>query len=203
MTDIPKDHPKYDAAYNHEFFKPGYILKAATYAALIADMLSDKTHGSLAVDVGTGNGLVPFLLTEMGYFACGHEYNKEWSKEISDRYRIVCSYGPWEHHHGDYKAEVLSCLHVLEHSMDPGAFLDSCRRNTKLGGLVLIEMPDPECDMFVSMQWHHLRTRHPAEHVFLPSLGALADLAQKKGLIMVDKQRQPRYSSFLATFKCV
>lgn len=84
--------------------------------------------------------------------------------------------------------DVVTAIHVLEHSLDPARFIESCRRLLREKGLLLVEVPD-----FGSRQsrkcgnsWIPL---YPDTHLYHFSAKTLSQLLQKHGFRVLRVRR--------------
>jgi len=89
------------------------------------------------LDIGSGIGVFPAALNEMGYVVWSTEMNDSSRSFISNTLEIPCTkYVP------DYaKFDVVSMVHLLEHFEDPFPILKQVEPALKRNGKLFIEVP--------------------------------------------------------------
>ncbi len=84
--------------------------------------------------------------------------------------------------------EVLSMNHYLEHTREPGAELDAAVTALKPGGLLFIELPDPEYRLGRLLGKFWAPWFQPQHQHMIP-IGNLEKALEKRGLVVVARQR--------------
>jgi SAM-dependent methyltransferase len=84
--------------------------------------------------------------------------------------------------------DVVSMHHYLEHTRDPGAELDAARTVLEPGGLLLVEMPDPDSVLArVLGQWWGAYLQ--PQHLHMPPLPLLERMLTGRGFTVIERHR--------------
>lgn len=86
--------------------------------------------------------------------------------------------------------DVVSMLHYLEHTRDPRAELDAAVTALAPGGLLMIELPDPECPSGSTLGPYWMPWLQPQHQHFL-SIGRLEQALVERGFTILDRYRAP------------
>lgn len=136
----------------------------------LADLLKFASPPTSLLDFGCSGGAMVDVATEAGFDAYGTEPG-EWiinqvakARPKTARKMLVAS----------STAELACCMDVItaydviEHLVDPTLELDSMRLRLAVGGILLIEQPDPSSEQAVTsgIDWRHIK---PREHLYLMS----------------------------------
>lgn len=80
--------------------------------------------------------------------------------------------------------DIVTLWHVLEHTMDPAAFLATALTRLRPGGLLVIEVPNwgAWIAKVTQARWRHIRR----EHLFYFTPAALSNLVARSGLRVMD-----------------
>lgn len=138
------------------------------------------------LDVGCGNGAFVAAALDAGYNAFGIDPGEaviEWARARDERMLarlatknvVPRAVAGWK---------VVTCHDVLEHLADPFAHLQAMVDAMALGGLLVIEEPDPTCDEARrdGAAWRHIKA---LEHTYLPSPKTWCDMMERAGLRVV------------------
>jgi 2-polyprenyl-3-methyl-5-hydroxy-6-metoxy-1,4-benzoquinol methylase len=138
------DDPEYfggwgcNMEFDYERFEPAVHRQVEQYL----DYLKQHTRGKSLLDVGTGSGLLPHLARQSGY-----------EVEATDLSKHVCDTLPakagFRVHHGAIEEiefgrtyDVITMLHVLEHTANPLSTLQRARGILNDEGYVLVVVPN-------------------------------------------------------------
>jgi len=103
--------------------------------------LNTKGINGKVLDVGSGIGVFPFEMRQLGYDVVCTELNKDSKKFLRNGLNFKCIEGdPGPSYFG--KFGIISMVHVLEHIKSPGLFLNAYRKYLKDNGVIFIEVPD-------------------------------------------------------------
>lgn len=86
--------------------------------------------------------------------------------------------------------DVVSMFHYLEHTRDPRAELDAAAVAIAPGGLLMIELPDPECPSGHRLGRYWMPWLQPQHQHFL-SIGRLEEALRERGFTVLDRYRAP------------
>jgi len=138
----------------------------------------DSNNYDTVLDIGSGLGVWPYLLTKAGYIVTCVEPNRDSAKFINDELKIPCTcafFNPRQY--GTF--DIVTIIHVLEHMRDPVKFLRDIKRyNLSTTGLLFIEVPD-DCEID-DLNWDH--DEYNSCHHFMFNLTTLSTLVEKIGL---------------------
>jgi len=83
------------------------------------------------------------------------------------------------------KFDIITCLHVIEHVVDPLKFFKKMMDVCKPMGIVLIATPNIGCEKAISLreQWE---AAGPADHLFLFEKRTIQNLAERAGFQVID-----------------
>lgn len=150
----------------------------------IGHMRLDKFAAQLRwLDVGTANGGFVMAAKDRGYAVEGLELNPgiaAWAAEATG-----CTvHTGWDTVSGLF--DVISLHDVLEHFADPLAGLHTFRKRLRVGGLLIIDVPDVEDPRFANyeLDWIHLK---PQEHLFFFSEYTLTKLLLTAGYKVISR----------------
>lgn len=136
------------------------------------------------LDVGCGSGEFVRLLTRLGYAAVGLEPDPSYASYARDSFHVPVVNGFLEE--APLPEGGFSCVtgfHVIEHVLDPPAFLLALRRLVRAGGRLVLETPDAE-----SPFPHGTRRFHRA-HLHYFSLETLCHCAATGGWRVLESGR--------------
>ncbi len=148
------------------------------YAQRIFRLLPIQTGRFL--DVGCGLGFLVKLANENGFLAYGIDSGKACIEVGQKKLKVNTHLSNLSSFRPKYKFDMVVANHVIEHSDDPGEFLQQVKRNLKPGGWVLISCPNFDSLMLWVFQerWYGLV---PKQHRFQFSPKSLRFLFEKEG----------------------
>lgn len=175
----------------------GHFERIATldYEGIIkeARFLNKLSHGAKFLDVGCGLGLGLAYANQLGCELFATEYD-------SGALDFVQEHFPVKTFHGDIQGakypddffDFIHISHVIEHVLDPRAYIQEMRRILKPGGILAIGTPDISSRLYTIHRWvNFLRFRIPdvidgLEHTFIFPKSRLKSLCEEEQLIVVD-----------------
>jgi len=86
--------------------------------------------------------------------------------------------------------DVVSMLHYLEHTREPLAELDAAATALTPGGLLMVEVPDPEARSARTLGAYWMPWLQPQHQHFL-SLDRLEQALEQRGFTVLDRHREP------------
>ena len=115
------------------------------YADSLDCICAAHPQPGVLVDVGTGNGLLMILAKRRGWQAIGIDVSESRARVCQQNFGLDVRAGTLETVHlpAD-SADAVAMRHVLEHVEDPIGLLSECRRVLRPGGILLVEVPNPE-----------------------------------------------------------
>jgi len=200
------NNPKYfdgwgcNLEFDHERFEPAVHRQMQDYLQFIGQ----HTQGKSLLDIGTGHGLLPHLARSRGYQVEATDLSKHVSETLPARIDFPIHHGIVEEIQFTHKYDVITMLHVLEHTPDPVSTLTRCRQLLNENGFVVVVVPNyRSLDTRVkdllsrlklkSRPYKHLALGH---HNYVFSIRSLEILGGKCGLRVAHRQtRQPGWRS--------
>lgn len=157
-----------------------------TVARSRLDTYQIKTEGPI-LDIGTANGAFVVAARERGLDAWGQDLSAEALGPHVYSGRLPDIHFPTDHF------QVVTIQDVLEHVVDPYAFVAEAHRMTRQGGLLIIDIPDFDSPDGL----HHWKQN---EHVWLFSEQQLRSMCERIGFDYVKTLRPipGRYMMFLS-----
>lgn len=149
--------------------------------SFIRDVITQK--GSL-LDIGCSNGAFVTRAVEEGYIGVGTDLNpvvidfaKAKGKGTFECVNVFKSPAPYKSN----SFEVITLHDVFEHLVDPRNDLEKISKLLRVGGLLIIDIPDIECDGFINncLEWKHIR---PLEHIHYPRIFHMRAMLKFVGL---------------------
>jgi 2-polyprenyl-3-methyl-5-hydroxy-6-metoxy-1,4-benzoquinol methylase len=198
------DNPEYfdgwgcNLEFDYDRFEPSVHQQVREYL----DFLKQHTHGKSLLDVGTGSGLLPHLARTQGYEVEGTDLSKHVSETLPAKSGIPVHHGAIEEIAFDRKYDLITMLHVLEHTTDPLSTIRSAKEILNEGGFIVVVVPNfRSLDTRIkdtlsklrlkSRPYKHLALGH---HNFVFSIRSLERLGEKAGLHVVHREtRQPAW----------
>jgi 2-polyprenyl-3-methyl-5-hydroxy-6-metoxy-1,4-benzoquinol methylase len=198
------DNPEYFDGWgcNLEFdyvnFEPSVHKQVSEYL----DFLSRYTRGQSLLDVGTGSGLLAHTARERGYAVEGTDLSQHVCETLPAKTGITVLHGAIEEISFVRKYDVITMLHVLEHTRDPLSTIERAREILSDGGFIMVVVPNyRSLDTRIKNALSKLRLKsRPYKHLALGhhnyvfSLRSLERLGERAGLRVVHSEtRQPAW----------
>jgi SAM-dependent methyltransferase len=198
------DDPEYfdgwgcNMEFDYQRFEPSVHRQVQDYL----DFIGRYTQGKTLLDVGTGSGLLPHLARTRGFEVEGTDLSKHVSENVPEKAGFPIHHGTLEDIQFTRKYDVVTMLHVLEHTSNPVSTLQRCKELLNDGGYIVVVVPNYQSldsrikDLLSrfklkSRPYKHLALGH---HNYVFSLKSLDILGQKCGLQVVHRQtRQPAW----------
>ena len=194
------DDPEYfdgwgcNLEFDYDRFDPAVHRQVQNYL----DFIGKHTQGNSLLDVGTGSGLLPQMARARGYDVEGTDLSKHVSENVPAKAGFPIHHGAIEDIKFQRKYDVVTMLHVLEHTSNPLSTLERCRDLLNEGGYVVVVVPnyqslDSRIKDFLSAlklksrPYKHLALGH---HNWVFSIKSLEILGEKSGLQIVHRQTQ-------------
>lgn len=159
--------PVYDRNYNMGFFRSTDIKKAGLVAHELSEIIGSATKKKKILDVGTGNGLLPFLLSTIGYDVDAIDLDKNLCDYLTNLTGIEIKASRFEDYAPGMKYDLIYASHVIEHIQKPMIFIQQAYNLLAERGLFYIDTPNTEYQNTLKTPWKHYRTRNLFEHCCL------------------------------------
>src|SRR3954471_24776239 len=124
--------------FDYERFEPAVHQQVAEYL----DFIKQYTSGKSLLDVGTGSGLLPHMARAAGYEVEGTDLSKHVSETLPAKAGFRVHHGTIEEIEFDRTYDVITMLHVLEHTSDPVSTLLRAREILNEGGYLVVVVPN-------------------------------------------------------------
>jgi 2-polyprenyl-3-methyl-5-hydroxy-6-metoxy-1,4-benzoquinol methylase len=198
------DNPEYfdgwgcNLEFDYANFEPSVHKQVREYL----DFLSRYTRGQSLLDVGTGSGLLAHTARERGYAVEGTDLSRHVCETLPAKAGITVHHGAIEEIAFARKYEVITMLHVLEHTRDPLSTIERARDILSDGGFIMVVVPNyRSLDTRIKNTLSKLRLKsRPYKHLALGhhnyvfSLRSLERLGERAGLRVVHSEtRQPAW----------
>jgi len=194
------DDPEYfdgwgcNLEFDYDRFEPAVHQQVQDYL----DFIGKHTQGKSLLDVGTGSGLLPHLARTRGYEVEGTDLSKHVSENVPAKAGFHIHHGTIEDIRFPRKYDVITMLHVLEHTSNPLSTLKRCKDLLNDSGYVVVVVPnyqslDTRIKDFLSAcrlknrPYKHLALGH---HNWVFSIKSLEILGEKSGLEVIHRQTQ-------------
>ena len=149
---------EYRLQYKNTFTpKPKHVLRAGRRALERIDRLQRWIKpGCRVLDAGAGGGEFVHCCRASGYEAQGIEPNKGYAQYAIEQYGVDIYNGFYEDagfEEGGF--DCITMFHVLEHLQEPVAALSLLARWLRVGGVLMVEVPDVEStETAPNQKWH-------------------------------------------------
>jgi 2-polyprenyl-3-methyl-5-hydroxy-6-metoxy-1,4-benzoquinol methylase len=194
------DNPEYfdgwgcNLEFDYDRFEPSVHRQVVDYL----DFIGSYTQGKSLLDVGTGSGLLPHLARARGYDVEGTDLSKHVSENVPAKAGFPIHHGTIEDIQFTRKYDVITLLHVLEHTSDPLKTLKRCKELLSEGGYIVVVVPNYQSldsrikDVLSALKLKSRPYKHLAlgHHNYVFSIKSLEILGQKAGLQIVHRQTQ-------------
>ena len=198
------DNPEYfdgwgcNLEFDYDRFEPSVHQQVVQYL----DFLKQHTQGKSVLDVGTGSGLLLHLAREDGYEVEGTDLSKHVSETLPAKTGIPVHHGTIEDIAFERGYDIVTMLHVLEHTTDPLSTINRAKQVLNPGGFIMVVVPNYRSldtrlkDTLSKLKLKSRPYKHLAlgHHNFVFSIRSLKLLGQKAGLRVVHAEtRQPAW----------
>lgn len=118
--------------------------------------------GGRLLDVGAASGIFLNLARQAGYRAEGVEPSTYLVAEARKKYGIEILKGTIDDVAADHRYSVITLLDIIEHLVDPVAFLTKVDRRLASGGILVLVTPDINslAAQLAARRWWHYRMAH-------------------------------------------
>jgi len=200
------DDPKYfdgwgcNLDFDYNRFEPAVHRQMEEYVRFIVE----HTQGKSLLDIGTGHGLLPHLAQSRGYQVEGTDLSKHVSETLSPKVGFPIHHGLIEEIDFGRKYDIITMLHVLEHTTNPLTTLERCKELLNENGSIVVVVPnygslDTRIKNLLSQlklksrPYKHLALGH---HNYVFSIRSLEVLGRRCGLKVAHRQTgQPAWRS--------
>jgi SAM-dependent methyltransferase len=138
------DDPEYfdgwgcNMEFDYQRFEPAVHRQVEQYLSFI----KQHTSGKSLLDVGTGSGLLPHLARQSGYEVEGTDLSKHVSETLPAKAGFPVHHGAIEAIKFDRTYDIITMLHVLEHTINPLSALVRAREILNESGYLLVVVPN-------------------------------------------------------------
>jgi 2-polyprenyl-3-methyl-5-hydroxy-6-metoxy-1,4-benzoquinol methylase len=163
-----------------------YRPRAEIVAELINQHGFDSTDNSIFADIGAGYGIFLEEIEKLSMFdrIIGIEPSPEMAQVCRERgFDVIQKYvGGKEDINVD--ASFATAFEVLEHVLDPLAFLSSAKQMLRRGGLLMFTTLTVS-GFDIQILWEKSKSVYPPHHINLLSIGGFRRLIERSGLNLV------------------
>jgi SAM-dependent methyltransferase len=200
------DDPEYfdgwgcNMEFDYQRFEPGVHRQVERYLSFI----KQHTCGKSLLDVGTGSGLLPHLARLSGYQVEGTDLSKHVSETLPGKAGFPVHHGTIEEIKFEHSYDIVTMLHVLEHTSNPLSTLQRAREILNDSGYVLVVVPNYRSvdtrmkDLLSKFKLKRRPYKHLAlgHHNYVFSLNSLRALGRAANLRVVHvSTTQPAWRS--------
>jgi 2-polyprenyl-3-methyl-5-hydroxy-6-metoxy-1,4-benzoquinol methylase len=138
------DNPAYfdgwgcNMEFDYQRFAPAVHRQVEQYLSFIKQHTSGKT----LLDIGTGSGLFPQLARLSGYEVEGTDLSKHVSETLPVKAGFAVHHGALEEIKFERTYDIITMLHVLEHTSNPLLTLQHAREILNESGYMLVVVPN-------------------------------------------------------------
>jgi len=187
----PRPSAQQIVAFYNQLEDPAYGQEAAGRARNFSPILKRvrryHPRARRLLDIGAASGIFLDAAARSGYEGVGIEPSASLVAEAKSRYGIELFCGTLEDYPATPPFDVVTLLDLIEHVVDPVAFMTLVSSRVAPGGLLVIVTPDGAslAARLAGKRWWHYRTAHV--HFF--SLPALTTLLDRHGFDVIAKRR--------------
>jgi len=117
-------------------------------------------HQNRILDVGCGTGFLLKMYEKYGLIPQGLDFSQRMVENVRNTYKIPCYQG-WDDISAQYHFyDIISCITVLEHFLDPASVIKKFHKLLKTDGFVYLEVPDAN-----SPRWDMIPDHLAFEHI--------------------------------------
>jgi 2-polyprenyl-3-methyl-5-hydroxy-6-metoxy-1,4-benzoquinol methylase len=185
------DDPEYfdgwgcNLEFDYDRFDPSVHRQISNYL----EFINAHTKGKSLLDVGTGSGLLPHLARTRGYDVEGTDLSRHVSKNVPVKAGFPIHQGALEEIQFTHKYDIITMLHVLEHTSNPLTTLRRCRELLNGGGYLVVVVPNYQSldsrlkDLLSKLKLKSRPYKHLAlgHHNYVFSLKSLERLGRQAG----------------------
>ena len=184
--------------FDYDRFAPAVHQQVCEYL----DFIIQHASGTSILDVGTGSGLLPHLARARGYDVEGTDLSKHVSETLPKKSGLTVHHGALEEIDFKRQYDIITMLHVLEHTADPLSTMIRARELLKDGGSIVVVVPNYRSldtrikSLLSALRLKRRRYKHLAlgHHNFVFSLKSLELLGGRANLNVVHSEtRQPAW----------
>jgi len=184
--------------FDYDRFEPSVHQQVDDYLNFIAT----HTQGKSLLDVGTGSGLLPHVALQRGYEVEGTDLSKHVSQNVPLKGGFPVHQGTLDEIPFARKYDVITLLHVLEHTYNPLSMIERCQELLNSGGYVVVVVPNYQSldsrikDALSKLKLKKRPYKHLAlgHHNWVFSIKSLELLGEKGGLRIIHREtRQPAW----------
>jgi 2-polyprenyl-3-methyl-5-hydroxy-6-metoxy-1,4-benzoquinol methylase len=211
------DNPEYfdgwgiNLEFDYERFEPSVHQQVDDYLRFIGA----HTQGKSLLDIGTGHGLLPYMARAKGYDVEGTDLSKHVAEQVPLRAGFPIHHGTIEEIEFTRKYDVITMLHVLEHTSDPVSTLKRASELLNPNGYLVVVVPNYQSldsrikDVLSKLKMKSRPYKHLAlgHHNWVFSIKSLEILGAKSGFRVVHRQtaqpawRASRWHRFLERYR--
>jgi len=173
--------------------------RGKNFKTLLKRMSKIQTPDSTLLDIGAASGIFLHEALHWGYDVTGLEPSEFLVNEAKRLYGLIIEQGTIENLKDDASFSTVTCLDIIEHLVEPDAFMARVSRIMKPGGLLVIVTPDigSLASRLAGKRWWHYRIAH----INFFNKKSLEHLLEKHGFEILKKKRYTwNFSAFyLAT----
>lgn len=198
------DDPEYfdgwgcNLEFDYARFEPAVHQQVSEYL----EFIRKHTAGKSLLDVGTGSGLLPHMARAAGYEVEGTDLSQHVSDHVPAKAGFPIHHGTLEAIDFQRRYDIITMLHVLEHTTNPLSTMTRAKELLNDGGSIIVVVPNVRSldtrikdllsrSRLKSRPYKHLALGH---HNWVFSLTTLEILGAKSGLRVVHREtRQPSW----------
>ena len=194
------DDPEYfdgwgcNLEFDYDRFDPSVHQQVQDYL----DFIGKHTQGKSLLDVGTGSGLLPQMARTQGYEVEGTDLSQHVSENVPAKAGFPIHHGTIEDIEFTRKYDIITMLHVLEHTSNPLSTLKRCKELLSDGGYVVVVVPNYQSldsrikDILSGLKLKSRPYKHLAlgHHNYVFSIKSLEILGEQSGLQIIHRQTQ-------------